>query len=967
VHVQFRVLGPIEVDPAEGPGGRVPRGRTLALLALLLAHRGAIVHVDRIVDELWEGAGPRHPKKAVHVVASRLRSAVGEAAVLSAGGGYAVRLAPGGLDAERFEALVGRGREELARGEPWEAAATLRQALALWRGPALADVSQERFAQPEIARLEELRLACLGDRVDAELACGRHAEVAGELEALVREHPLHERLRGQQMLALYRSGRQADALDAYRSAYAALVDGLGIEPSPQLRTLEAAILRQDVPNLSAAPRSPAVTAPVAAAERRLVTCVFARLAHRDRRGDLDAESLQLVLERYHETATAVCADLGGLVAERRGDAALTVFGTPLAHEDDRQRALRAAAELVARTEELPFGVRACCGVCTGEVVARAHDAGTAPVIGEAVGAAERLARSALGGEIRMDASTWRLVRHGATATELADGGFLLREIDAAAPAIRRQLDRPLIGREKEAGRLRAALAEVVGERTPRLMAIVGEPGIGKSHLAAELRAIAGPGGRALTGRCPAYGEGITYWPLREIVLQAMGECSIDELAASLELAPSVARKVAAAVGLEEGTTSEDTGWAFLRLIGALARVQPLILVVDDAHLAETALLDLLVDVAARLRDAPVLVVWVARPDLLERDPQAAPRIAAHGVLALGPLSARDSVALLRTIAGGRLEHDEERRIIAAAGGNPLFLEQLVAYFEEQRPSAEGLPPALHALLAARLDRLDAAERSALALGAIAGDAFEVLSVHALAGGITRAELEQACERLVRRDLLVRDEGGAAAGPLRFRHALVREAAYASLAKSARARLHERHASWLDGLGGELPEADARIAFHLEAACVYEREIAPARRPSWSHARGAGWRRPRAWRAGAATCWARSPSSTVPSRCSAPMASRAHRCCRRWCRRLPTPACRTAPRRLPIAPWRRAPRSASLAPARVRPSSASASGSGAIRRASTCRRRWRWSSAPRRRCTTRATSWAWRARPTSCPT
>jgi DNA-binding SARP family transcriptional activator len=824
VDIQFRILGPIEVDSAEGPGGRVPRGRTLSLLALLLVHRGAMVHVDRIVDELWEGAGPRHPKKAVHVVASRLRSALGEAVVLSAGGGYALRLDRGGLDAERFESLFARGREELTRGEPWEAAATLRHALALWRGPALADVSQERFAQPEIARLDDLRLACLGDRVDADLACGRHAEVAGELEALVRQHPLHERLRGQQMLALYRSGRQADALDAYRSAYSALVDGLGIEPSPELRALEAAILRQDVPPLSPPPRPSAQRAPVAVDTRRLVTCLFARLTHHDEPADLDAESLQMVLERYHDTASATCAGHGGIAAELRGDAVLAVFGTPLAHEDDPQRALRAAAELVARTEELPFGMRACCGVSTGEVVARAHAAAPAAVIGEAVGAAERLARAGVGGEIRMDSSTWRLVRHGAQASELRGGGFLLRDIDADAPAIRRQLDRPLIGREEEVGRLRAAFARVVEERTPQLMAIVGEPGIGKSHLAAELKAIAGDGGRVLTGRCPAYGEGITYWPLREIVLQAMGERSIDELAATLDLAPSVARKVAAAVGLEEGTTGEDTGWAFLRLIDALAHEQPLIMVVDDAHLAEPALLDLLLDVAARLRDAPALIVWLARPDLLERDPERARRIAAHGVLALGPLSVVASVALLQAIAGGRLARDEERRIAQAAGGNPLFLEQLVAYFDEQHPSADRLPPALHALLAARLDRLDAAERSALALGAIAGDTFETRSVHALAGGITRAELEQACDRLVRRDLLVRIEVGAPAGGLRFRHALVREAAYAALAKSARARLHERHAAWLEELGGELPEADARIAVHLETACRYEQEI-----------------------------------------------------------------------------------------------------------------------------------------------
>ena len=140
-----------------------------------------------------------------------------------------------------------RGREQLTGGKPQEATETLRDALALWRGPALADVRDEGFAQPEIARLDDLYLTCLEDRVGADLACAQHAEVAGELEALVRQHPLRERLRGQLMLALYRSGRQADALAAYRSAHRALGDGLGIEPSPQLRALEAAILRQEVP------------------------------------------------------------------------------------------------------------------------------------------------------------------------------------------------------------------------------------------------------------------------------------------------------------------------------------------------------------------------------------------------------------------------------------------------------------------------------------------------------------------------------------------------------------------------------------------------------------------------------------------------------------------------------------------------------------------------------------------------
>ena len=267
---QVRILGPIEVELGPGQSARIPRGRTLSLLALLLVHRGAIVPLDRIVDELWEGDGPRNARNAVQVVASRLRAVVGEDVVISEARGYGVRAPVGALDADRFEDGFRRGGELLARGDPGQASVTLHDALALWRGEALADVGDEGFAQPEIARLEDLRLACLADRIDADLACGRHAEMVGELEALVRQHPLRERLRGQLMLALYRTGRQADALEAYRSAYEALVDGLGIEPSPELRALEAAILRQDMPAPAPPPRRPVLAPDV----RRRVTCVL---------------------------------------------------------------------------------------------------------------------------------------------------------------------------------------------------------------------------------------------------------------------------------------------------------------------------------------------------------------------------------------------------------------------------------------------------------------------------------------------------------------------------------------------------------------------------------------------------------------------------------------------------------------------------------------------------------------------
>jgi len=825
VERRFRILGPIEVELSGGRTAGVPRGRALSFLALLLVHRGGIVRLDRVVDELWGGAGPRNAKNAVHVVASRLRAAVGDDVLASEGGGYAVRLWPGALDADRFEERFRRGREELARGEPRDAAETLRHALGLWRGPALADVRDEGFAQPEIARLDDLHLACLSERIDADLALGRHAEVTGELEALVREHPFRERLRGQLMLSFYRAGRQADALAAYRAARRALVDGLGIEPSRDLRDLEAAILRQAVPPPASPPQRSADRTTVAPDARRRVTCVFSQLAYPEESAALDPEAFRSVLERYHETARAVCARHGGIVAELRSDAVLAVFGIPVAHENDAQRALRAAAEMGTRTEELPFGLCARSGVCTGDVVAPGRGLAVAPLIGEAVARAERLARLAACGEIRIAESTWRLVRHAARASELPEGGLLLQNIDDDAPAIARSLDRPLIGRDEEVARLREAFASVVAQSSPELITILGEPGIGKSRLVVELTAIAGERGMVLSGRCPAYGEGITYWPLREIVLQALKATrnrSVDELAATLGIPPSVAHRVAGSVGLEKGEAGEETGWAFLQLIVALARIRPLTIIVDDVHWAEPALVDLLLDVAARLRGVPVLLVLVTRPDPFEDRPTWPHRIGKAVLLRLGPLSATASKALLAAISGGRLDTDEERRIADTAGGNPLFLEQLVAYVGERR-STDALPPAIHALLAARLDRLDTVERSVLALGAVAGDAFQTASVHALATDITRAEVEQACDQLVKQDLLIQETGvdGVA---FRFRHALIRDTAYASLAKSARGRLHEQHASWLAKLGSGLPEADARIGFHLETACRYAQEV-----------------------------------------------------------------------------------------------------------------------------------------------
>jgi DNA-binding SARP family transcriptional activator len=245
--MEFRLLGPLEVADGDGTVG-LAEGRQRSVLVLLLLHRNEAVSSDRLIDALWGQHPPATAAKVLQNHVGQLRRALGDrdgARLQTRGRGYAVRVDVGELDVERFEQLVRAGSDALARDDPAAAAARLRKALALWRGPALADVAYESFAQGEIARLEEQRLVALEQRIDADLALGQHASVIGELEALVAEHPLRERLRGQLMLALYRSGRQAQALEVFQEARRALVDELGVEPGPSLRELQAAILRQD--------------------------------------------------------------------------------------------------------------------------------------------------------------------------------------------------------------------------------------------------------------------------------------------------------------------------------------------------------------------------------------------------------------------------------------------------------------------------------------------------------------------------------------------------------------------------------------------------------------------------------------------------------------------------------------------------------------------------------------------------
>ena len=340
--VEVRLLGPLQalVDGREVPlGGAKPR----TLLAALALEPRRVVSVDRLVEALWPGQPPDTAAHALQVYVSRIRRALGTASISTRMPGYALELDAERVDAGRFLNLAAAGRSALRGRNFADAERVLGAALALWRGAALADFLYEPFAQAEIARLEDLRVAAVEERIEAGLALGRHVELVSELEALVDAHPLRERPRAQLMLALYRSGRQTDALAAYRRARKTLVDELGIEPGQELRELEAAILRQDE---SLLPEPAATVTPMVF--RRLVTILFADVVESmTLAAALDAEAVAEIMRRYFDTLTAAVTRHGGTVEKYAGDAVMAAFGVPVSHDDDALRASRAALDAQA--------------------------------------------------------------------------------------------------------------------------------------------------------------------------------------------------------------------------------------------------------------------------------------------------------------------------------------------------------------------------------------------------------------------------------------------------------------------------------------------------------------------------------------------------------------------------------------------------------------------------------------------
>jgi len=516
----------------------------------------------------------------------------------------------------------------------------------------------------------------------------------------------------------------------------------------------------------------------------------------------DPEALRALLARYFERTKGIVESHGGTVEKFIGDAVMAVFGIPAAHEDDALRACRAAVEMREALPEL--GIRGRIGVNTGEVVT-----GTSERLatGDAVNVAARLEHAAEPGEVLVGAETHALVRDAVVAEPVEP--LILKGKAEPVPASRlvavldapeRSHGLPFVGREAELARIVEAWERALSEARCELVTVVGDAGVGKSRLVAE--ALAAVGARVVRGRCLPYGEGITYWPVVDVVKR-------------LEVLPSDPVAAAAVRSLlgesDVGTSGDEIAWAFRKLLEEQA---PLVAVFDDIQWGEETFLDLIESTALLSSGAPLLLLCMARPELVERRPGW------PGALRLEPLPAEQVDALIGAAVSGELR----QRIARAAGGNPLFISEMLAM---AAGNAEvEVPPTLKALLAARLDQLDEAERKVLERGSVEGEIFHRGAVQALAPEETQVTTRLA--GLVRRELIRPDRAQLAGDDgYRFRHLLIRDAAYDALPKAVRADLHARFAAWLDEHGHALVERDEIAGYHLEQAARYHAELGQA--------------------------------------------------------------------------------------------------------------------------------------------
>jgi class 3 adenylate cyclase/ATP/maltotriose-dependent transcriptional regulator MalT len=564
-------------------------------------------------------------------------------------------------------------------------------------------------------------------------------------------------------------------------------------------------------------------------ERKLATVVFVDLvSSTELVSDADPEVVRRRVNSYFEQVSRCILTHGGTVEKFAGDAVMAAFGVPLAHEDDAERAVRAGLATLERVKEL--GLDARIGIESGEIVA--EDGESTFATGEAVNLAARLQQTAAHNEILVGPGAARLLR-GRVELEPA-GALALRGwrepveaqrvvcvADFGAPV--GGLSAPLVGREVELELLENTFARTARDRRASLVTIYGDPGVGKSRLAREF--VDGlEGATVLSGRCLPYGEGVTYWPLAEMVKASAGisdDDPLDEAQGKLRACcedEAVADLLGLAVGVLEAVEGErsqqEIAWAARAWAEQLAEAQPLVLVFEDVHWGEEPLLALIEHLAAWVREAPLLILCIARPELLDVRPTWGGGRVRSTTLELEPLQAEESAELVAALTAELDVPVDTDAVLAKTEGNPLFVEETVRMLAE-RSGSERIPDTLQALIAARIDRLPATARVALQRAAVMGRIF-------MAGALARLSPEiddvaHALDELQLRDLIVREARPSISGheAYKFKHVLIREVAYTGLSKTARADLHYAFAEWLGDHAGE--EVLEIRAFHLDQA------------------------------------------------------------------------------------------------------------------------------------------------------
>jgi class 3 adenylate cyclase/tetratricopeptide (TPR) repeat protein len=550
-----------------------------------------------------------------------------------------------------------------------------------------------------------------------------------------------------------------------------------------------------------------LVAPAAAREvRKVVTIVFCDLTGSTALGDrTDPEALRATMRGYYEEMRTILERHGGTVEKFVGDAVMAVFGVPVSREDDALRAVRAAWEMRAAVGDL--GLQARIGVNTGEVVAGEGDT---LVTGDAVNVAARLEQAAEAGEVLIGTETHRHVRDAATVEPVqvrAKGkpepiaALRIVDFDLDASGIARRLDTALVGRERELALLRQTYDTAAREQSCHLFTLLGPAGVGKSRLVAEL--VGDLDATVVRGRCLDYGEGITFWPVIEVLKQLGAEKTVEAIATG-------------------SVSSNELFLTARRALEDAAQSGPLVVVFDDIHWGQPTFLDLLDHIADLSRGAPILLLCIARPELLDDRPGwGGGKLNATTAL-LQPLTAEESNALLEGLDVGDVSEETRARIIDSAGGNPLFVEEMFALAREGGDIHA--PSTIQALLQARLDRLGAAERSVIERGAVEGELFHRGAVQELGDGGAGDGLDSHLVGLVRKEL-IRPERGTLPDDdaYRFRHLLIRDVAYDGLPKETRADLHLRFAEWLSA-HIELVELDEIVGYHLEQAARYRSEL-----------------------------------------------------------------------------------------------------------------------------------------------